>query len=527
MPSDGGNALLLALGIVALSFIAEDGATLLAVGLAGNGLLRPELAFVACFAGIWIGDLGLYGAARWLRGHPRLASSQRLLRAERWFRAHGNAALVITRFIPGTRAATYATAGVLRTPVAAFAIITGLCAALWVGAAFALARHVGLGELLTRPVLVGTGAAAIFVWLTRTHAARLFTSARRLVRKYSRWEFWPAWLFYLPVVLMCARLALKYGGLTLPTVANPSQHNGGIIGESKFQILLELRRHAPEFVAPTYLIPAASPDERFDLLRAICTADAITPPFVLKPDTAQRGAGFRKIGSFAEAAAYLSQVKAPVVLQRYAPGPHEAGIFYYRFPHKTQGHIFAITRKVFPTVTGDGERTLEQLILADERASLIAPTYLRRFPELAPRVIPAGAVIRLVEAGNHCQGCIFEDGADLASEELRAAFDRISQNLSGFFIGRYDVRYGNQDELRAGRAFTIVELNGAASEATSIYDAHTTLRDAYGMLYRQWELVYAIGAANRARGAEAAGLKALWCDWRHYQRQAALYPAAD
>jgi len=280
-------------------------------------------------------------------------------------------------------------------------------------------------------------------------------------------------------------------------------------------------------VAESHFIPAGCVEQRIFELKDLCRLHGIEPPFVLKPDTAQRGAGFKKISSFAEATAYLTDVQAPLVLQRYAPGPHEAGIFYYRFPGTAEGHIFAITQKVFPVVAGDGVRTLRQLILAEERAGLIAATYLRRFPDLWERVIPAGQTIRLVEAGNHCQGCVFEDGGHLATEDLRRTIDRISQNLPGFFIGRYDVRYGRQEELRAGYGFTIVELNGAASEATSIYDARTSLQDAYRVLYRQWELVYTIGAANRAQGAIAPGIASLWSDWRACQRQAALYPVAD
>ncbi|NJR13361.1 MAG: hypothetical protein HC779_02710 [Phyllobacteriaceae bacterium] len=53
-----------------------------------------------------------------------------------------------------------------------------------------------------------------------------------------------------------------------------------------------------------------------------------------------------------------------------------------------------------------------------------------------------------------------------------------------------------QDDLRAGRNFQIVELNGAASEATSIYDSRNSLFGAYRTLFHQWELVFAIGAAK-------------------------------
>src|SRR5207249_4459366 len=82
---------------------------------------------------------------------------------------------------------------------------------------------------------------------------------------------------------------------------------------------------------------------------------------------------------------------------------------------------------------------------------------------------------------------IFKEGGDLNSEELRTAFDEISQKLPGFYIGRYDIRYRSDDELRAGKEFQIIELNGAASEATNIYDEGNSLWSAYNTLYRQWK----------------------------------------
>ncbi len=46
------------------------------------------------------------------------------------------------------------------------------------------------------------------------------------------------------------------------------------------------------------------------------------------------------------------------------------------------------------------------------------------------------------------------------SGRLRAARPRL---LTGFFIGRYDIRYANEEDLRAGKNFQIIELNGADS----------------------------------------------------------------
>src|SRR6266436_4530942 len=116
-----------------------------------------------------------------------------------------------------------------------------------------------------------------------------------------------------------------------------------------------------------------------------------------------------------------------------------------------RGHIFGITRKQFPFVIGDGIRSLRTMIESDSRARLIAQTYLNRFELKADRILSEGECLRLVEAGNHCQGCIFKDGGDLYSEELRTTFDEISQKLPGFYIGRYDIRYSSDDELRAGK----------------------------------------------------------------------------
>ena len=73
----------------------------------------------------------------------------------------------------------------------------------------------------------------------------------------------------------------------------------------------------------------------------------------------------------------------------------------------------------------------------------------------------------------------------------------------------------------------IIELNGAASEATDIYDQRNPLLSAYKTLYRQWELVYSIGAKNRERGFKPALLWSFLCDWQDFRSQASYYPLAD
>src|SRR5262249_15428482 len=188
----------------------------------------------------------------------------------------------------------------------------------------------------------------------------------------------------------------------------------------------------------------------------------------------------------------------------------------YRFPHEPRGHIFAITEKIFPVIVGNGRSTVSELVWEAPRARFLAQKYLHRLSERREEVLPRGEVLKLVETGNHAQGCIFQDGMHLRTTALTEKIDAISQKLTGFYIGRFDIRYSSEVDLLAGRNFQIVELNGAASEATSIYDARNSIFTAYRTLFQQWDLVFAIGAANRRQGTPPTSISLLWRHCRDY-----------
>jgi len=106
---------------------------------------------------------------------------------------------------------------------------------------------------------------------------------------------------------------------------------------------------------------------------------------------------------------------------------------------------------------------------------------------------------------------------------LAAAIDEVSRSIDGFFFGRYDIRGETMADIQAGR-FKVIELNGVSSEATNIYDPRGTLRAAYRTLFRQWELAFRIGAANRALGAPATpALPLLGRLFRHFRPSGARW----
>ena len=199
----------------------------------------------------------------------------------------------------------------------------------------------------------------VLIW-TREGRARIMARLSRLWR----WEFWPVWVFYIPLVPWIAWLSIKYGGATVCTAANPGIPEGGVVGESKYEIMSNL---SPEMTISTHLVNGRirrpGRPKSFGLWRK----KGWTFPIVLKPNASQRGAGFRVARNREAAVNYFQEVQGPVLAQPFHPGPFEAGVFYYRYPGEDKGRIFSITDKRFSFLTGDGQSTVRQLIWAHPR----------------------------------------------------------------------------------------------------------------------------------------------------------------
>jgi hypothetical protein len=250
-------------------------------------------------------------------------------------------------------------------------------------------------------------------------------------------------------------------------------------------------------------------------------------PMILKPDVGQRGSGVRLVRDMSGATAYLEVMTGEVVAQPYHPGPFEAGVFYYRMPGWSRGRILCITDKWFPAVIGDGRSTIEELIWAHRRYRMQARTFVARLGRRRADIPAEGEPVPLGIAGNHAQGAMFRDGRHLITPELEARIDEIARAYEGFFIGRFDVRYRNPADFMAGRDLAIVELNGATAECTNVYDPGNSLAAAYRQLFRQWRLVFAIGAANRQAGRPASSPGRLRSLLREHLKARVPFPVSD
>jgi hypothetical protein len=358
-----------------------------------------------------------------------------------------------------------------------------------------------------------------------TVAAPAATEKRK--RPLSFFEFWPDWLFYMPVVVHWLLLGVWYRDFSLPTAANPGITTGGLCGESKLSILSQIGPDAAGLVAP-FCGVTAHPGG-VNAAEAAMAAHGLHYPVVAKPDIGCNGTGVRLVRDRAGMERYLADFPEgeTVVLQRYIADPNEAGIFYIRHPDEAAGRITSVTIKTPPVVVGDGRSTLRALILADERAGLVPHLYLDRLADRLDIVPVSGEAVQLVFVGNHCKGSLFQDGRGLVTPALTEAIERLVRSMPNFFFGRIDVRFVSTVALRRGIGFQVIEINGAGSEATHIWDPATPLLEAWRTQFFHYGAAFRIGAANRRRGFAPSGVRRMYRDWMNQRRLMALYPLND
>ncbi|MGI9627957.1 MAG: alpha/beta fold hydrolase [Longimicrobiales bacterium] len=526
MPPAYGFALVITLALIAAATFVSEDLTCIGTGLLiARGSVPWIPGILACLIGIWIGDLLLYAAGRFI-GRPvvRVAPMKWFIRKDdldrscRWFTKRSGPLVLWGRFIPGTRLPTYVAAGVVHLSFVLFAFWALVAGILWTpllvggSALFGAAAASWIGAFQDRALwwLLGTAATALLALRVllplTTWRGRAMWSAR--VSRLVQWEFWPPWLFYPPVVVYVLWLAVRHRSLTVFTAANPGIPDGGFVGESKFAILGEL---ADSRVARSYLVEADLNQQRRIVLASDHALSLGGFPVVVKPDVGERGAGVTIARSEAELVDRVASDATTLLVQEYVPGV-ELGVFYYRIPGDATGHILSVTEKHSPSVTGDGTTSTRDLILSDRRLRHQRAVFARRLGDAVDQVPALGETVGLGELGNHCLGSAFGDGRHLVTPVLAEGIFQVSElvdeHLGGFYFGRYDIRGESLRALQSG-TFKVIELNGASAEATHIYDTDIGLAEAYRTLFQQWALAFRIGEANKEDGAQPTSLPAL------------------
>lgn len=326
---------------------------------------------------------------------------------------------------------------------------------------------------------------------------------RRFYVIWSRFEYWPWWFFYIPLIPFYVFFAIRTRSLVYFTAVNPGIEYGGFFGEHKDRILSKI----PQEYKPWSIFFSKYKSETWEVeVRKIAESEY---PMIFKPNVGERGDEVRLIAAQLELIQHLNTVDFDFILQEYIDYQIELGLLYQRSLSSKKGKIESITLKKFLNVEGDGLSTVGELMKKSNRSFLQIPRFREEKAELLSRIPALGEEILLEEIGNHCLGTEFVDANENISDALCIVFDKISRSFEGFHYGRYDLRVPNWEDLKQGRNIKIFELNGVSSEAGHIFDQRHGVLYAYKEVLRLWNILAHIASENHKAGAAYASPKEL------------------
>jgi len=309
-----------------------------------------------------------------------------------------------------------------------------------------------------------------------------------------RYEFWPWYLFFLPLVPLYILLVIRTRRLLYFTVVNPRIEMGGIFGESKIEILNAIPlQYKPKTIFLKF-------NNGFDEL----LLDTLDYPIILKPNVGERGNGVLLRQSKAEALEVLYKTDIDLIIQEYINYELELGILYYKMPKSGKTGITSITQKGFLKVIGDGISTVADLLKLNVRGALQLKRLQLEKADLLQSVPKINETVLVEPRGNHCLGTTFINANHKKNKQLVSIFDSITQHYEGFYFGRFDLKVSDWESLYKGDNIKIFEVNGVTSEPGHIYDSEYTLLKAYTDVAKQMILVSNIAIENKERGVMTA-----------------------
>jgi hypothetical protein len=112
--------------------------------------------------------------------------------------------------------------------------------------------------------------------------------------------------------------------------------------------------------------------------------------------------------------------------------------------------------------------------------------------------------------GSRRAAAIYRDASACITPALEARLAAVFASMPEFHYGQLDLRFQSIEKLRCGEGFAIVGIKGVGSELIDVWDPSLSVAQAYRRMFARQRLLFAIGAANRARGFEPAELGELF-----------------
>lgn len=314
------------------------------------------------------------------------------------------------------------------------------------------------------------------------------------LHKVAHWEYWPYQVVYIPIYFQYIYYVIRTRSFFYFNASNPTIRNGGFFMESKKEIYDLI----PQKYYPTTLL--IENKTAIDKIEQLIQSHQISYPFICKPNVGLRGTAVKKIHNPEELSNYLNKANFDFLVQNLIPYSNEIGLFYIKLPNEEKGKITGIVAKEFLILTGNGIKTIKELLEKDPRYQFQLKTLEEEYKEKLDTILKVNETINLVPYGNHCRGTKFIDASNLITPKLTDTFNTICNQIEGFNYGRMDIMFSSYEELENGINFQIVEINGAISEPTHIYDPNHSLLHGWKELTKHFHYLYLISKQNKQKG---------------------------
>ncbi len=164
----GHSVVFQACAIIVGTFILEDAATVAAAMQVDDGKIPLWIALGALYAGIVLGDVGLYGLGRLSAQVPWIA--RRVLphrhdSLREWIGSRIFKVVLVSRFVPGLRLPTYTTCGFVRANFKKFFAAAVVATGCWTSLLFTVSLRIGHVLLDHLPAWRWAGAAGFIIFL--------------------------------------------------------------------------------------------------------------------------------------------------------------------------------------------------------------------------------------------------------------------------------------------------------------------------------------------------------------------------
>lgn len=259
---------------------------------------------------------------------------------------------------------------------------------------------------------------------------------------------------------------------------------GGAFLSSKIETLSQLH---DQWIPKTIII---NNNESFTSINHKRQKKKIAFPLIAKPDAAERGKGIRILTNEISLKSFFENSKGQAyLLQEYINYPIEVGILAYKKP-LGEIEISSMGMKSFCTITGDGKKTLGELIARNHRVAHRKSFFKDKYSEQWNSVLLKHEEKVIETIGNHNRGTTFIDARDkINAHVLDWVADCIS-HLPQFDYGRIDLKISNWDAFKRKDNIKILEINGVNSEPIHIYDPKYSIIKAYRDIFCHMRIMY-------------------------------------